>query len=102
MKANARANRSIDMKKLLALALSCLWIMGGRVPSGSAEELPAKYKEAVRKGLEYLKKQQFKDGHWGANGDNYPVSMTGLAGLAMLMEGSTVREGAYSAQIRKA
>src|SRR5688572_17827198 len=67
-----------------------------------ADEIPEKYRETVRKGLEYLSKKQFKDGHWGANGDQYPVSMTGLAGLAMLMEGSTVREGKYSAQIRKA
>lgn len=67
-----------------------------------AEELPEKYREAVRKGLEYLNKHQMKDGHWGANGDQYPVSMTALSGLAMLMEGSTVREGQYSKQIRKA
>src|SRR5262245_57927134 len=67
-----------------------------------ADEIPEKYRETVKKGLDYLAKQQFKDGHWGANGDQYPVSMTGLAGLAMLMEGSTVREGKYSANIRKA
>jgi hypothetical protein len=85
------------MKKLLALALGCVWIA-----SAAAEELPPKYRDSVKKGLEYLKKQQFKDGHWGANGDHYPVSMTGLGGLAMLMEGSTVREGVYSQNIRKA
>jgi hypothetical protein len=85
------------MKKLLAVALGLVF-----AATASADELPAKYKESVRKGLDYLKKQQFKDGHWGANGDNYPVSMTGLAGLAMLMEGSNVREGAYSQNIRKA
>src|SRR5437762_12255012 len=67
-----------------------------------ADEIPEKYQASVKKGLEYLKKQQFKDGHWGANGDHYPVSMTGLAGLAMLMEGSNIREGVYSPQIRKA
>jgi squalene cyclase len=67
-----------------------------------ADEIPEKYRETVRKGLDYLVKTQFKDGHWGANGDQYPVSMTGLAGIAMLMEGSTVREGKYSVQIRKA
>ena len=67
-----------------------------------ADELEPKYKEAVKKGLEYLKKQQAKDGHWGAGGDNYPVSMTGLAGMAMLMEGSNVREGKYALEIRKA
>src|SRR6476661_8195113 len=67
----------------------------------SADEIPEKYRETVRKGLEYLVKHQFKDGHWGANGDQYPVSMTGLAGMALLMEGSTVREGKYASQIRK-
>ena len=67
-----------------------------------ADEIPEKYQDAVNKGLGYLVKTQFKDGHWGANGDNYPVSMTGLAGLALLMEGSTVREGKYAKEIRKA
>jgi len=67
-----------------------------------ADELPEKYQDSVKKGLDYLVKTQFKDGHWGANGDNYPVSMTGLAGIAMLMEGSTVREGKYAKEIRKA
>ena len=68
-------------------------------PAVRADELPEKYKTSVTKGLDYLVKQQFKDGHWGANGDNYPVSMTGLAGLALLMEGSTVREGKYGVAI---
>src|SRR5690348_8111978 len=62
-----------------------------------AEELPPKYRDSVKKGLEFLKKQQAKDGHWAAQNNAYPVTMTGLAGLAMLMEGSTVREGQYSA-----
>lgn len=90
------------MKKYLAAAFGALAIAWFAALPAPADELPAKYKDSVRKGLDYLKKQQFKDGHWGANGDNYPVSMTGLAGLAMLMEGSNVREGPYSQQIRKA
>jgi len=71
------------------------------VPRTAAEEIPEKYRETVKKGLEYLVKQQFKDGHWGANGDQYPVSMTALAGMALLMEGSTIREGKYSSSIRR-
>jgi hypothetical protein len=66
------------------------------------DEIPEKYRPTVDKALQYLAKQQFKDGHWGANGDQYPVSMTGLAGVALLMEGSTVREGKYAATIRRA
>jgi len=67
-----------------------------------ADEIPEKYRPAVSKSLEYLAKIQNKNGHWGANGDQYPVAMTGLAGLALLMEGSTVREGKYSMNIKKA
>src|SRR5947209_9848818 len=67
-----------------------------------ADEIPEKYQATVKKGLDYLVKQQFKDGHWGANGDQYPVSMTALSGMALLMEGSTIREGKYATQIRRA
>jgi hypothetical protein len=67
-----------------------------------AEEIPEKYRDNVRKGLAWIAKQQHKDGHWGANGDQYPVSMTAMAGLALLMEGSTIREGKYAKNIRGA
>src|SRR5262249_37521859 len=53
-------------------------------------------------GLEYLKRTQGQDGHWDAPGQMYPTSMTALAGMAFLMEGSTLREGKYSDQISKA
>jgi len=85
---------------------SCLVVVGliGALagPAIRADELPEKYQKTVDKALGYLVKHQFKDGHWGANGDQYPVSMTGLAGMAMLMEGSTIREGKYATHIRRA
>jgi hypothetical protein len=68
----------------------------------AAEEIPEKYREVVAKGLEYLAKQQQRDGHWDANGGQYPTSMTALAGMALLMEGSTIRDGKYAEHIRKA
>lgn len=74
----------------------------GASPTVRADEIPEKYRETVRKGLEYLARQQKPNGSWGANGDQYPVSMTGLAGIAMLMEGSTIREGKYADSIKKA
>jgi hypothetical protein len=55
----------------------------------------------VDHGLEYIKSQQKPDGHWDAQGQ-FPLTMTGLCGMALLMEGSTIREGKYSEQIRKA
>jgi hypothetical protein len=72
-------------------------------PRAGANELPPKYEEAVAKGLDWLAKQQFPDGHWeGHAGQPYPMAMTGLAGMAFLMEGSTLRDGKYQLQIRKA
>jgi hypothetical protein len=71
-------------------------------PAARGDDIPEKYRETVAKGLDWLAKQQHKDGHWGANGDQYPVSMTAFAGMALLMEGSTVREGKYADHIRRA
>lgn len=89
------------MKRLLGLL-----VVGGlllaAVPQTRSDEVPEKYRATIKKGLDFLVKQQFKDGHWGANGDQYPVTMTALGGLALLMEGSTIKEGKYSKQIRRA
>jgi hypothetical protein len=82
-----------------AAACGLLVLVGGPV---RADEVPEKYRETIRKGLEYLAKTQHKDGHWGANGDQYPVSMTALSGMALLMEGSTVSQGRYAEHIRRA
>ncbi len=67
-----------------------------------ADEIPGKYKPAIAKGLEWLVKQQYKDGHWDAGHGQYPVTMTAMAGMALLSEGSTIREGKYAENIKKA
>jgi len=41
-----------------------------------AEDMPAKYRDVVNKGLDYLAKVQNRDGHWEANGGQYPMAMT--------------------------
>ncbi len=58
--------------------------------------------QAIKNGLEYLKKDQKADGHWEAQGGQYPTTMTALAGMAFLMEGSTLKEGRYKEQVEKA
>jgi hypothetical protein len=76
----------------LLLSPSSLW----------AEETKIDVQETIRKGLEWLAKNQNKtEGCWEANGGQYPTTMTGLAGMALLMEGSTMREGKYSQNIKK-
>jgi len=84
-----------------AVISSSLLVTLGALPARS-DEIPEKYRETVKKGLQFLAKQQHKDGHWGAQGDQYPVTMTALGGMAMLMEGSTVRDGKYADNIRRA
>src|SRR5689334_18516785 len=86
-----------NLAGLLATGLALAWVSPGR-----ADEVPEKYRESVGKALAWIAKTQHKDGHWGANGDQNPMSMTGLAGMALLMEGSTMREGKYASNIRRA
>ena len=55
-------------------------------PVQAADEKPKNQKKeiatAVTNGLEYLKKQQNQqDGHWEAQGGQYPTTMTALAGM---------------------
>jgi len=64
--------------------------------------LKKRTEEAIEKGLEWLKKTQAQDGHWEAQGGQYPTTMTALAAMCFLMEGSTLKEGKYSDQIQKA
>ncbi|MDT7817847.1 MAG: hypothetical protein QOJ42_7763, partial [Acidobacteriaceae bacterium] len=85
---------------------------GAGPQASQAEKIPEKYRETVRKGLEYLVKNQFPDGHWEAAGGKHPVAMTGLVGLALLMEKDGPRRGRrfnatsakaeYPANVRKA
>jgi hypothetical protein len=66
------------------------------------EDIKKRLEESIEKGLEWLKKTQAQDGHWEAQGGQYPTTMTAVAGMCFLMEGSTLKEGKYSDQIKKA
>jgi Prenyltransferase and squalene oxidase repeat len=58
--------------------------------------------ENVRRGLEWLAQRQDRtDGHFAANEGQYPTTMTALAGVCFLLEGSTLREGKYCSHLRK-
>ena len=83
------------------LALS-VWYVQGPIPA-QADEVPEKYRDTVSKGLDYLAKCQAQDGHWEGQNGEHPVALTALAGMAMLMEGSTgTNKGKYSANITRA
>ena len=87
---------------VLLVSLSpCLLVSLSPSP-GRAEEIPEKYRPVVARGLEWLAKVQFKDGHWEGNGGQFASAMTGIAGTTLLMQGSTIREGKYKDNIRRA
>jgi hypothetical protein len=62
----------------------------------------AKYKPNIDKGLAWLAKQQHRDGHWEAQNGFYPVAITGMAGMALLAEGSTPSQGRYARELDRA
>ena len=84
-----------------AVGLS-LVLVAAAAPRARAEELPARYRALVDKGLQWLVRQQHHDGHWESNGGQFVSAMTALAGIQLLMEGSTIRQGKYADNIRRA
>jgi hypothetical protein len=88
---------------MIRLMLSVVAIgVVANLPQARAEDPSADVHKAVHKGLAWIAKNQAPDGHWEANGGQYPTTMTALAGMALLMEGSTIRDGKYADKIRKA
>src|SRR5437870_13115442 len=92
--------QSLSQRIFLAGALALVLLAS---PSTvCAEEIPKEYRDTIKKGLEYLAKNQYKDGHWEGINGQYSISMTALGGMAFLCEGSTIREGRYRDNIRRA
>jgi len=72
----------------------------GRLPEGVTIET----KEAIDRGLAYLARTQDRQGSWSNRGrfGRYPVAMTALAGVALLMDGNTTTQGRYAPQVDRA
>ena len=81
-----------------AIALLCL---GDPVWAMKKKKDP-KIVAAVGRALDYLAREQRRQGYWEANQNQYRVAMTALAGNTMLAEGSTTTRGKYSKNIRLA
>ncbi|MDZ4821026.1 MAG: hypothetical protein SGJ20_18830, partial [Planctomycetota bacterium] len=62
----------------------------------------AKLKQVVDGANAWVAQSQSRVGNWVANQGQYPVAMTGLAGMALLGQGSTTMQGLYSAHLRRA
>jgi hypothetical protein len=88
--------------RLLAIVLAALGVLSIAPRPAHAGEVPARYKPAIQKGLAWLAQQQNKDGSWPARDNPSDVSCTALAGLALLMEGSTAAKGKYAGNVARA
>ncbi len=66
--------------------------------------ITAETKTAIERGLAYLARTQDRDGSWSNQGGygQYPVAMTSLAALALLMDGNTTTQGRYAPQVDRA
>jgi prenyltransferase/squalene oxidase-like repeat protein len=85
----------IPASALAAIAL-CL-------PAIGAEPARVDVQPNIDRGLDWLARQQDRnEGHWVAHSGQYPTSMTAMAAMPFLLEGSTLREGKYSTNLRKA
>lgn len=71
-----------------------------RLPPGITPEA----REAIDRGLAYLARTQDRQGAWSNRSGfgGYPVAMTSLAGLALLMDGNTTTQGRYAPQVDRA
>jgi len=71
-----------------------------RLPSG----ITPKTVEAIDRGLSYLARMQDRQGAWANQGGygGYPVAMTALAGLALMMDGNTTTQGHYAINVDRA
>jgi hypothetical protein len=82
----------------LVAAFAAVYCPAGLFGQVSDEEL----NRATSKGLDWLANNQSRRGGWDAGGGMYPSAMTGMAGIALLAEGSTTTQGKYASNIRDA
>jgi len=74
------------------------------LPERLPEGIDARTVAAIDRGLAYLARTQDRQGAWANQGGYgaYPVAMTALAGLALLMDGNTTTQGRYAVQVDRA
>lgn len=86
---------------VLLTTLAIVFLHAG-VQDASAARRDPKVTVAVRKALDFLAREQRRQGYWEATGGQYRVAMTALAGNALACEGSTSTRGKYAENIRRA
>jgi hypothetical protein len=85
----------------VAVFFAASLLVAAPVPVSAGKMDPA-IKREVTRALDWLAAEQRRQGYWEANGGQYRVAMTALAGNALLCEGSTTTRGKYASNIRAA
>ena len=83
---------------LAVLVLGLGVVLSATAAASAAEVRQASVDRAVTRGLDWLAVHQSRLGHWVGRDGRYPTSMTALAGVALLCEGSTTTQGKYAAE----
>ncbi len=87
-----------NLAAAMLVLVAALWAGAGLAAGPKDPEVH----RAVAHGLEWLAGHQSRRGNWTANLGGYPTAMTGMAGIALLAEGSTTTQGKYAENIRRA
>lgn len=90
------------MRVVLLTLIAAGTVMAVSPVSAAKKKKDPKVIQSVGRALEFLAREQRRQGYWEANGGQYRVAMTALAGNALLCEGSTAMRGRYAQQIRLA
>ena len=98
--------RRLAMSAMGAVVLAAGSMAGAQeeVPQRLPRQITPQTRSAIERGLAYLARTQDRQGSWSNQGryGRYPVAMTGLAGLALLMDGNTTTQGRYAPQVDRA
>ena len=86
---------------ILILLTLCLCVCENSVEAAKRKKDP-RVVQSVNRALDFLSREQRRQGYWEANGGQYRVAMTALAANALLCEGSTTTRGRYARNIRLA
>ncbi len=84
------------------IACGCLLLLSGWPVSPSAAADLARRDRVIAGGLDWLADHQSRLGHWSGNDGRYPTAMTAMCGIALLCEGSTITQGKYQTNVRRA
>ena len=87
------------MRPLLLQLLGLISLASVTSAEAGLKDRDPKIEKAVTRALDYLAREQRRQGYWEANNGQYKVAMTALAGTALLCEGSTTTRGKYASNI---